>query len=402
MGSILMGKLIGPFFRIVRKIEFTVFKRHHSRREFVIRVGILAAVVLAGFLPFLIVKSPQDASQVAGTRFLANLVALDASRIELGVLRDDPAADTTTIERIEARIEDLERQTFLGYIEREGDASQEGAIVPDFRLLDIDGNPVRLSGLGKPVIVNFWASWCAFCIEEMVDLQHLHEAIGDQVIIIGINRGESRGIARQFATQTGATYTLLLDLRDELASAGGPYRISGMPTTFYVGADGRIDSIKIGFQTLADLRTLSASLLGRDLSIAAGSVTDESFASQVIATLDSQAANNEVSLNLFEQLVADPARAEDVAWQRNITAQVNIWKTNLSRFQEITPPDMAQALYEEVVEALQLLELAGALLQSGIESGDISGINQGIRLFNESLLVYNEAAEDLRDFLATI
>jgi thiol-disulfide isomerase/thioredoxin len=402
MGSILTGKPIGSIFRFFRDIEFNAFKRPRSRRELVNRFGILGGVILAGLLPFLIVSSPQDVSEVAGARFLADLTALEASRTELDLLNDDPAADAATIETLEARIEDLEQQTFLGYIERDGDAPREGALVPDFRLLDIDGDPVQLSTLGKPAIVNFWASWCAFCIEEMPDLQRLHEAIGDRVTIIGINRGEAQGTARRFATQTGASYTLLLDLRDELAATSGPYRVIGMPTTFYVRADGRIDTVKIGFQTLEDLQELSASLLGEELDIVEQAVIDESVAGQVIDTLDSQAANNAVSLNLFEQFAADPTRVEDIAWQRNITAQVNIWRTNLARFQEITPPELAQALYTEVVEALRLLELAGTLLQTGIDSGDIGGVNQGIQLFNESLPIYNDAADDLRGFLATI
>ena len=175
-----------------------------------------------------------------------------------------------------------------------------------------------------------------------------------------------------------------------------------MPTTYYVRADGRIDTVKVGFQTLEDLQELSASLLGEDLDIIEEAEIDESFAGQVIDALDSQAANNEVSFNLFEQFAADPTRAEDIAWQRNITAQVNIWRTNLARFQEITPPELAQTLYNEVVEALRLLELAGTLLQTGIDSGDIGGVNRGIQLFNESLPIYNDAADDLRGFLATI
>ena len=49
-----------------------------------------------------------------------------------------------------------------------------------------------------------------------------------------------------------------------------------------------------------------------------------------------------------------------------------------------------------------MLELAGTLLQTGIDSADIGGVNQGIQLFNESLPIYNDAADDLRGFLATI
>ena len=402
MGSMVVARPLGPVLRFLRGVQLNILKRPRSRREFITRVGILGAVLVAGFLPFLIESSQQSVDEVAGARFLADLSTLDESRAELDLLRADPAAEPAAIETLETRIADLEEQTFLGYIEREGDAPREGALVPDFRLLDIDGEPFQLSATGKPVILNFWASWCAFCIEEMPDLQLLHEAIGDRVTIIGINRGESQGTARQFATQTGASYTLLLDLRDDLGASNGPYRVIGMPTTFYVRADGRIDSVWIGFQTLEDMQELAATLLGEDLDIIDEMVIDESFAGQVIDTLDSQTANNAVSLSLFEQLASDPARVDDVAWQRNVTAQVNIWRTNLVRFQEITPPDLAQALYDEVVEALRLLELAGTLLQTGVDMGDVEGINRGIQLFNESLPVYNDAADDLRGFLATI
>ena len=54
------------------------------------------------------------------------------------------------------------------------------------------------------------------------------------------------------------------------------------------------------------------------------------------------------------------------------------------------------------MEALRLLELAGTLLQTGIEAGDGEGVAQGVRLFEESLPIYDDAADDLRGFLATI
>ncbi|MEE9276963.1 MAG: redoxin family protein, partial [Dehalococcoidia bacterium] len=321
----------------VRGIEINVLKRPRSARDFVTRMGVVGAIVVAGFLPFLISAGGDSVADVAGATFRAALTELDTSREQLSRLRDDPTASAAQIAALEQRVEELEDRTFIGYIRRDGDAPKEGALVPDFRLLDLQGNPVKLSAIGKPTIVNFWASWCPFCIEEMPDLQRLQALVGDRAVVVGINRGESLSTARRFADSTGANYTLVLDLDDELGGRGGPYQIVGMPTTYYIRADGRIDTVKIGFQELDEMAELVGRLLGEEVALETEPV-DTTFNTVASDLLASQRANHAVAAELFARLAADASVAEDIAWQRNVIAQTRAWSVNLDEFQALTAP----------------------------------------------------------------
>ena len=175
----------------------------HTVREALTRALIVAAVTGAALAPFLITRDADDVLDVAGSDFRALLVELDEVEARLDLLEEDPVADPAELQTLRARRAALEEQTLLGHIERPGDSGAEGSLAPDFRLLDLSGSPVRLSEVNGPAVVNFWASWCPFCIEEMPDFQRVHERFGDRVTIIGINRAEPLAIAAEFAERTG-------------------------------------------------------------------------------------------------------------------------------------------------------------------------------------------------------
>lgn len=88
---------------------------------------------------------------------------------------------------------------------------------------------------GTPTVVNFWATWCGFCVEEMPDLQAASQDLGDAVRFVGIDRQDPRDDALAFLDETGVTY-------DQVASPDGSYYTEvgarGMPTTLFVDADG--------------------------------------------------------------------------------------------------------------------------------------------------------------------
>lgn len=88
---------------------------------------------------------------------------------------------------------------------------------------------------GTPAVINFWATWCVFCIDEMPDLQAASEQLGDQVRFVGIDRQDPRDAALAFLEETGVTY-------DQVASPSGEYYTTigarGMPTTLFVDAEG--------------------------------------------------------------------------------------------------------------------------------------------------------------------
>jgi cytochrome c biogenesis protein CcmG, thiol:disulfide interchange protein DsbE len=120
-----------------------------------------------------------------------------------------------------------------------------GSVAPDFSLVDLDGNPVRLADLrGHPVIVNFWASWCGPCVEEFPLLRAVAEQhTDDGLVIVGIVYQDRVESARAFMTRNGGTWAAAMDPDDQVAEA---YNIFAPPETYFIGRDGRIVARHIG------------------------------------------------------------------------------------------------------------------------------------------------------------
>jgi peroxiredoxin len=119
-----------------------------------------------------------------------------------------------------------------------GDA--KGQAAPDFELKDLAGKKIRLSDYrGKVVLLNFWATWCPPCKEEMpwfVDLQQRYGAQGLQVIGVAMDDSGEKAIA-SFAHELGVNYPVLLG-KESVAHAYGDVQF--LPDTFYIGRDGKI------------------------------------------------------------------------------------------------------------------------------------------------------------------
>lgn len=111
---------------------------------------------------------------------------------------------------------------------------------PGFRLPEV-GDPDREITLsefrGRPVVLNFWASWCAPCRKEMPALQAVHEAVGDDVVFLGVNNSDARGPALDLLEETGVTYQSGFDPDGDVFR---DYDSVGMPTTVFISPDGRI------------------------------------------------------------------------------------------------------------------------------------------------------------------
>jgi cytochrome c biogenesis protein CcmG/thiol:disulfide interchange protein DsbE len=131
-----------------------------------------------------------------------------------------------------------------------------GQPAPDFVLRDARDSTIarKLSDFrGQVVILNWYASWCAPCKNEIPLFLKAQEALGDDLIILGVDYLESPEKAAGFLDELGATYPAVLDADGEVARH---YRIPGMPTTFFIDRDGVLRGMKAGEvheQQLVDL-----------------------------------------------------------------------------------------------------------------------------------------------------
>ncbi len=116
---------------------------------------------------------------------------------------------------------------------------------PDFELSDLDGKIHHLSDYrGKVLIVNFWATWCPPCREEMPSMERAWQKIKDDgMAMIAINVGEDEDTIFQFTASYPVTFPLLLDQDSEVV---GPWGVRGLPTTYVVDPQGRVVYRAIG------------------------------------------------------------------------------------------------------------------------------------------------------------
>lgn len=148
---------------------------------------------------------------------------------------------------------------------QQGQRPQVGRSAPDFTIrlyaAHRAGLPeqVRLSELrGKPVVLNFWASWCIPCKDEAPEFEATWRKYSDRVVFIGANWLEVEAAALPYLRQQGISYANGFDLQQQIARA---YRITGVPETFFIDREGVLRQIETRPLTGADLEAAIQALL---------------------------------------------------------------------------------------------------------------------------------------------
>ncbi len=124
--------------------------------------------------------------------------------------------------------------------------SFSGDIAPDFTLKSLDGKTYRLSELrGKVVVLNFWATWCPDCIEEMPSLQKAYTRFkNDGLVVLGVSIDRKKEKVAQFVKRLKITYPILLDTSGDVFIK--KYTVIGLPSTFIIDRNGVISERIIG------------------------------------------------------------------------------------------------------------------------------------------------------------
>ena len=116
--------------------------------------------------------------------------------------------------------------------------------VPDFTVYDENSQPVKLSDFfGKPIVLNFWASWCGPCKSEMPAFQSVYEEYGDQVQFVMVNVGEPMTDGAAFIASAGYTFPVYYDVNNDASYA---YQVSSIPASFFIDGEGKLVTYQIG------------------------------------------------------------------------------------------------------------------------------------------------------------
>jgi len=119
-------------------------------------------------------------------------------------------------------------------------------VIP-FELPDLEGKMVSIADFeGKFVLINFWATWCTYCDQEMPDLQALQDKYADDLVVLLVNVQEGEKEIKAYLEKKNLTMLTVLDKKGETA---GQYNVTGMPSSYFVTPDQRVVGYVAGMMT---------------------------------------------------------------------------------------------------------------------------------------------------------
>jgi cytochrome c biogenesis protein CcmG/thiol:disulfide interchange protein DsbE len=147
---------------------------------------------------------------------------------------------------------------FMGRLPNLFGSGRAAAVLPsvdepalDFTLANLDGTSLSLDDLrGKNVLINFWATWCGPCRQEMPMLEAAYQAHASDLVVLAVNIGEEPWRVKKFVHDLGLSFEVLMDEDNQVQSL---YRVRAYPTTYLVDTQGVVRAQHIGLLSEAQL-----------------------------------------------------------------------------------------------------------------------------------------------------
>lgn len=140
--------------------------------------------------------------------------------------------DKNNKNQVEEKIIKKEKNT---QVEDKNQEIEVGKVAPNFKLTSIEGEEISLKDYkGKIVLINFWATWCKYCDQEMPDLQRFDKE-NEELVVLAVDVKEDKKLVEKYIKEKGLELPVLLDLDGEIAKT---YRVSAFPTSYFVDEDG--------------------------------------------------------------------------------------------------------------------------------------------------------------------
>ena len=169
---------------------------------------------------------------IAGAGVLYNSLAGDLQLGGLATTPPETQAPTETLPEASAEVTESQATEPVDYS------------APDFAMLDMEGNEVNLSSFfGKPIVLNFWASWCGPCKSEMPEIQKFYEQYGEEIHFLLVSVDDSADTAKAFIADSGYTFPVFFDTTSMGAYT---YGASSIPLTFFIDSDGNMAAYYMG------------------------------------------------------------------------------------------------------------------------------------------------------------
>lgn len=156
---------------------------------------------------------------------------------------NDVAADNNeaATEEVAKEAESSDADTNLGYNPQ---LLKEGTPAPAFTLKDYDGKDLSLSDLkGKHVVIDFWGTWCPWCVKGIPEMKASYEKYSDKLEIVSVDCGDEKGDWKDAVKENEMTWKNVFDTNNEVAEK---YEIQGFPTKIVLDTEGNILKVFVG------------------------------------------------------------------------------------------------------------------------------------------------------------